>query len=77
MFELEQIIYYMRDNKVYSAPVISRMIVENASEEKAHTKDQKEFYMHFGPSGIFYFTCHGIVTNREAFGSKQDLLDSL
>ena len=77
MFELNEIIHYMRDNRIHSAPVLSRMIVENHREEWAHTKEQKDTFTHFGPAGVYYYTCHGLVTKDEAFGSKQDLLDAL
>lgn len=77
MHDLGKIIYFMRDNKVFSAPVLSRMIVENLHEDRAHTKEQKELYTNFGLSGIFYYTTHGVVSNLHAFGSKKDLLDSL
>lgn len=77
MHELGSLIWYIRNNKVHSAPVLARMVVDNLYQEKAHTQQQKELYMPFGEEGIFYYTVHGMVTNREAFGSKQDLLDSL
>jgi hypothetical protein len=77
MFELEQTIYYMRDSRVHSAPVLSRMSVENTHDEWAHTKEQKDLFTHFGPSGIFYYTCHGLVSSVEAYASKQELLETL
>lgn len=77
MHELGQVIWYIMDNRVHSAPVLARMIVDNLSQDKAHTQEQKKIYMPFGEEGIYYHTVHGLVTNREAYGSKKDLLDSL
>lgn len=76
-FELNQTIYYMRGNKVHSAPVNSRMVVENAHEDWARTDEQKKSWMPFGEAGVFYFTCHGHVNEEEAFASREELLQNL
>lgn len=76
MFEINQLIWYMQDNKVHSARVLSRMIIENSPME-AHNKEQREFYQRFGEAGVTYATVHGTYGQDRVFGSKQDLLDSL
>jgi len=76
-FDLEQLIYYMLDNRVHSAPVLARMCVDNLHENWANTDKQKEVFTPFGKTGVYYATCHGIIPYRDAFGSKEDLLDSL
>jgi hypothetical protein len=76
-FDLEQTIYYMRENRIHSAPVLARMIVENLKEEWANTNEQKRLFTPFGVACECYSTCHGLIQVDEAFGSKQDLVASL
>lgn len=76
-YELEQLIHFMRDNKPHSAPVLSRMQVENLHQDWAHTKEQKGLFMPFGETGIFYSTCHGPINENEAFASREELLSML
>ncbi len=76
-FELEQTIYYIRENRIHSAPVLARMIVENSKEQWAHTYEQKLLFTPFGDSCETYSTCHGLIPAKEAFASKQDLVDFL
>ncbi len=72
-YQLEQIIYYMRENKVHSAPVLAALEVKNAHQGWAHSKEQKEIFTPFGPAGVKYATCHGIVSENEAFASREEL----
>ena len=76
-FELDQLVYYMFNNKIHSAPVISRMIVENLHEERAHTDEQKKCWTPFGKAGVHYCTCHGVFPEKDLYESREDLLDSL
>lgn len=74
-FELNQLIYYMRNNKVCSAHVMSRKCVENFKSGYNH--QQKELYERFGEAAVVYSTVHGEVKESEAFPSKETLLESL
>lgn len=76
-FELGQTIYYIREDRIHSAPVLARMCVENEHDDWASTEAQKALFTPFGPSDVIYATCHGLISNRHAFGSRQDLIDSL
>ena len=76
-FELGQTIYYIRNDRIHSADVLARIIVENAKEDWACTDAQKELFTPFGKSREAYATWHGFVPVEDAFGSKQDLVDSL
>lgn len=77
-YEIEQIVYYFRDNRVHSAPVLSRMYVENSPMEHcAANKEQRELYAVFGPSRIMYSTVHGTFDEDELFGSRSELADFL
>lgn len=76
-FELDHVIYYIRNDRIHSAKVLARIIVENAHDDWACTDAQKELFTPFGKSREAYATCHGFVPVEEAFASKQDLIDSL
>jgi len=76
-FELGQTIYYLIDNRLHSAPVETRMQVENAHDDWAHTDEQKNAWQHFGESGVFYVTCHGPIVEERCFASKAELAESL
>lgn len=69
-------IFYLRENRVHSAPILSKMVVENQREDIA-TTEQRELFNRFGPAGVFYATCHGTIHGHEAFPSKEELLKSL
>jgi len=77
MFELGQKIWYIKNDRVHSAPVLSRMTVENMNEGMAHTKDQKMLYMPFGYTGTYYNTVHGVVSGQEVYGSKADIIKAV
>lgn len=71
-FELDQLVYYLLENKVHSAAVLSRIIAENKRDE-----EPENFYQQFGESKVQYATCHGVIDADKAFGSKEELLKSL
>lgn len=71
-FELDQTIYYMANNKMHSAPVLARMIVENRDNDHMFGR-QAELFQPFGTTSTAYATCHGIVDSAEAFESPQAL----
>jgi len=72
-FELGQLIFYMENNRVHSAPVVARSYVDVIDNRK----EGGEIYTRFGTPGILYSTCHGIVSERRAFATKSELLASL
>lgn len=76
-YELDQVIYYFIDNKVHSAPVLSRCIIENLHEDWITNKTQYSTFAAFGKSGVMYSTCHSTLNEYEVFASKEDLLESL
>lgn len=76
-FELGDTIYYIRENKLHSARIWTRMMVENAHDDRAHTKEQKDTWQHFGPSRVAYVTCHGVVMEDEAHESAEALAQAL
>lgn len=76
-FELNQVIYYIRNDRIHSAKVLARIIVENAHDDWTCTDAQKALFTPFGQAREAYATCHGFVPVEDAFGSKQDLVNSL
>jgi len=68
-FELKDLVYYMKENKVHSAPVRVRMYIDCTSSVHLALSD--------GVEGVRYKTCHGIYTEENLFHSKEELLASL
>jgi hypothetical protein len=78
MYDLDQVVFYLLENRVHSANIISRMCVENnMHEDKACTKEQREFFTAFGKSRVEYSTCHGIFEESLLFDSRESLAYSL
>lgn len=61
-FELKQVVFYMMDNRVHSAPIRSRMIVENV-----------DLYNDFGLATMIYATIHGKFQEHLLFESREAL----
>lgn len=76
-FGLNQTIFYMGDGKVCSAPVLSRMVVENLHGDWNSNPEQKKAFVPFGPAGEYYNTCHGMWRGEEVFATKKELLETL
>lgn len=76
-FNLDQVVYFMLNNEVYSSKIVSRMIVENAHDDWACTEEQKEMWQPCGPSTVKYATVHGLFDENILFESKEALLSSL
>jgi hypothetical protein len=74
-FELGQVVYYLLNNKVHSAPVLSRKCIENAHDDWVNTEEQRSTFAPFGHSGITYSTCHGEVSEDDAYESKEQMMN--
>lgn len=77
LFDVDDLIFYLRDNRVHSAPVLSRQIVSVRADIMPSTAEQVNLFTPFGPEGARYMTCHGIVLASEAFATRNELADSL
>lgn len=66
-YHLNQTIYYLKDNKLHSATVRSRTVVENA----------ESWATPFGESRIEYATAHGVFSENEVFASRRELVQFL
>lgn len=73
MYDLDQIVFYLKDNIVHSAPILSSMCVENIRVENVCTKEQEDFYFSFGKNKVQYATCHGTFDESELFESRESL----
>lgn len=73
--DLGQTIFYLKNNRIHSAVVVTRMLVENAHDDWVDTKDHS--WQRFGVTGERYVTCHGVVEAREAFATRDELKDSI
>ena len=76
-FEIDQLVFYMGDNKVCSAPILSRMCVENNPELNPANTEQETMYRPFGETRIRYKTIHGVYKEDVLFATKEELLASL
>ena len=72
-FELDQTVYYIMDNRLHSAPVLSRMVVENLKPKWNGTKEQVDFFQRFGPCRVVYATVHGEHEEATLFESREAL----
>jgi len=75
-YSLGQAVYYLKDNKVHIALILSRKYVDNVNLVIPSTSNPK-VDMQFGSSGISYATCHGEFKEHQVFISKEALKDSL
>lgn len=75
-YEIGQLVYYMKNNLVHSARILSRVHRENSGID-AVTATQKELFQRFGPNCTAYSTCHGEFQEKDVFPTKEDLFKSL
>lgn len=77
-YALDQVVFYLQDNRVHSAPVLSRKYVDNKWADKdIHTDAQQESFQRFGPGVVKYATVHGEYTESKLFANREDLAASL
>lgn len=72
-YELDQLVYYLRNNKIHSSRVLSRSAVENLHDGRDATPEQQEVFMHFGHNSVVYVTCHGTFDEVDIYPSKESL----
>ena len=76
-YKIGQLVFYLKNNKIHSAPVLSWIIISNDSGFDAHTDEQKKFFNRFGENCEKYATCHGEFNEDQLFASKQEVVNSL
>lgn len=75
--QLGDLIFYIVDSKVHSAPLTSIMVVQNLHDDWAHTDQQRQTWQPFGPAVVRYATVHGMFDARHCFVTREALLASL
>lgn len=73
-YSLGQLIWYIMEGKLCSAPILARMCIENLHNDWSNTPEQERAFLPFGFSEIRYGTCHGTINENEAFESKVALI---
>lgn len=78
-FSLNDVVWYMKNNRIHSAGVLSRKYVDNdrVRSKLIATREQKKFFNRFGTTGKTYATCHGEFDESQLFRSKKELLKNL
>jgi len=72
-FELDQVVFYIEDNCLHSAPVLSRNYVDNIFGDGVGDSDTLRC---FGPSRIQYSTIHGTYSGKALFATREELAAS-
>lgn len=75
-FNLNQLVWYIENNKFHSANIISRIYIDNKIKD-VHGKEQTEAFQQFGADQIQYGTVHGAYTENQLFASKEELVTFL
>lgn len=75
-YKIGQLVFYMKNNLVHSARILSCAHSENSDIDTV-TATQKEFFKRFGPNCTVYSTCHGEFQEKDIFPTKEDLFESL
>ena len=75
-YNIGDLIYYIKENKVHSADILSIKVVVNSGINVC-TKEQHDLFERFGKDCIMYATCHGEFPHDEVYLSKEELLNSL
>ena len=72
-FDLDQLVYFIKDNRLYDSPVLSRMVVENLKPTWNNTKEQAALFQRFGVCCVMYATVHGTHDESSLFDSREAL----
>jgi hypothetical protein len=76
MFALDQTVYYMFENRIHSATVMSRTIVENVHDEIELAAGAPD-WQPFGHNCIKYNTCDGILNQDQLYANQVSLVEDL
>lgn len=76
-YALNQLVYYILDDKLHSAPILASIEITNLHEDYAATDAQRKTFTPFGKAGVKYATCHGVLSEDKVFATKEDLAKSL
>jgi len=74
---LGQLAFYLMNNKVHSANIVSIKVVMNLHDDWCSNSEQQKAWQFFGESNITYRTVHGTMLENQIFASKEELLESM
>ena len=75
-YELDQTVWYIKEDRVHSGPVLSRKYVDNKFPKDLRCTDEQEYsFGKFKMEGIWYATIHGIFTENQLASSKKELFE--
>ena len=74
-FGLDDIVFYLKNNKICSASVLSRMVVENVHENLKAPDELRQIFCRFGDSGVFYSTYYGVFAEEDLFRTREELMN--
>ena len=72
-YELGQVVYYVLEGQLHSAPILARLSVENAHDDWARTDAQREIFTPFGRTRVVYGTCHGQIEESYCYATAEEL----
>jgi hypothetical protein len=70
-FELGQVVYYCIDGVIHSAPIYTRMAVENLHDDWNATSEQRRIFTFLGNSCIKYRTMHGLFNETDIYATSE------
>lgn len=84
-YEINQEVYFLHEGIVCSSIILTRITIENHSDtltdlclvSDSQTLFKSKNTLNCAQSGNYYITRYSMHQENEAFGSKQELLDSL
>lgn len=73
-YSLDQTVWFLIENDIYSAPVLTRANIENAHEDMIANPEQEAIFAALGRAGNYYVTIHCVIKEELLFESKEKLL---
>lgn len=73
-YSIDDLIFYMTENTIHSAPILSINIVQTKPSNKP---EQMSMFRPFGEQGIWYATIHGTLKEQLVYSTREKLLESL
>ena len=76
MFELNQRVFYMCENRIHTGEVRSRVHIDNRPDDNMTDSDSC-YWQPFGQQAIRYGTIHGVFDQDQLLGTQEALLEDL
>ena len=76
-YKLNEMVFYMRKNKIHSANITSIKCISNLYQEHVKNAEQEKAFMPYGKQCTLYHTCHGDIIESDIYRTREELLESL